>query len=217
MTAKEVTAVKLSDPILTVSPGVHGKVLSVLARTDTPLTGRTIASLVPNASLSGVQKVLKDLVRNGIVRLEPAGKAQLHTLNREHLAYPAVHSLVHLRDELIARISSEATSWNLPAVAVWLFGSAARGEAEPGSDIDILLIRPDNLDDSDPAWLLQVDTLSDHITRWTGNGCEILELSTVDVEDMVRRDERLIAELRRDAIRLVGAAPRQTLHRKVDR
>lgn len=216
---KVVTRMRFSEPILDISPGLHGRVLATLARTDRPLTGRAVASLVrPQASHAGVRRVLNDLVLNGIVRVEPAGSARLYLLNRDHLAYPAVDILVNLRDVLIARVTAEAEAWGLPAVAVWMFGSAARGEAEPGSDIDILVVRPDDVDDdSDPAWLQQVDTLSDHISRWTGNGCEILELSATDLKDMIRRDERLVDELRRDAIPLVGTSPRQILSRRKTR
>ena len=209
---------QLSRPISSVSPGLHGGVLAVLARTDKPLTGRTVAALVrPAASLSGVQKVLDDLARQGIVRAEPAGRAKLYTLNREHLAYPAIHALVHLWEELITRIAAEASTWEVPAVAVWLFGSAARGEGGPNSDVDLLVIRSESVDDTEPTWLRQVETLSEQVTAWSGNDCQVLELSSAELEDFMKRDERLVAELRRDAIPLVGARPRRLLSTTADR
>lgn len=209
---------KMSNTLTLVAPGLHGGVLAVLARTEKPLTGRAVALLVqPRASLSGVQKVLADLVRNGLLRTEPAGRAKLYTLNREHVAYPAVHTLVHLREELLTRIRAEAAAWELPAVALWMFGSAARGEAGPESDIDLLVVRHGDGDDADPSWLQQIDMLSMHVTAWTGNGCEILEMSEAELGAAIQRDDRLIAEVRRDAIHLAGARPRSALRRRVTR
>ena len=115
---------QLSEPILAVSPSLHGRVLAVLARTDRPLTGRTVASLVRDGSISGVQKTLDDLVRNGVVIAQPAGRAKLHSLNKEHMAYPAVNALAHLREGLIERISAEVDAWELEATAVSWWSSA---------------------------------------------------------------------------------------------
>ncbi|GAA1609248.1 hypothetical protein GCM10009789_74660 [Kribbella sancticallisti] len=204
-----------SEPISTAFPGLHGRVLSVLARTQRALTGRAVAGLLPTpASASGVQKVLDDLVRNGLVIAEPVGRAKLYTLNREHVATPAIEELAHLRERLLSRLQSEAESWEVPAAAVWLFGSAARGQGGPHSDIDILVVRPDEIADADPLWLAQLETLADHATRWSGNRCDIVEYSSSELKRLVRRGERLVTELRRDAVHIAGTSPHKTLNRK---
>jgi predicted nucleotidyltransferase len=206
---------QFSEPLSAVFPGLHGRVLSVLARTEQPLTGRAVAGLlIRPGSTSGVQKVLDDLVRNGVVRVEPAGRAKLYTLNREHIAAPAIEELASLRDRFISRLQSEAQTWELPAAAVWLFGSVSRGQAEPDSDIDILVVRPDETSDSDPRWLAQLETLAEHASRWSGNACEIVEYSSTELKRLVRRGERLVTELRRDAVPVAGSTPHQTLTRK---
>ncbi|MEU0094922.1 nucleotidyltransferase domain-containing protein [Kribbella sp. NPDC006257] len=206
---------QFSEPLSAVFPGLHGRVLTVLAGTDQPLTGRAVAGLLTTpASTSGVQKVLDGLVRNGIVRVAPAGRAKLYTLNREHLAAPAIEELTSLRDRFISRLRSEAQTWELPAAAVWLFGSASRGQAEPDSDIDILVVRPDGTSEEDPRWLAQLETLAEHASRWSGNACEIVEYSSTELKRLVRRGERLVTELRRDAVPVAGFTPHQTLTRK---
>lgn len=205
---------KFSEPISAVAPGLHGRVLSVLARTDKALTGRAIASLVrPMASHRGTQRVLDDLVHNGLAKAEPAGRAKLYTLNRRHLAAPAVETLVNLRDEFRARMATAVDSWRTPADAVWLFGSAARGDAGPDSDVDVFVLRPDGVGDSDEGWHDQLDALADDITGWTGNHCEILELSRSELAELTAPDERLVAELRQDAVIVSGAPPRKLLGR----
>jgi predicted nucleotidyltransferase len=45
--------------------------------------------------------------------------------------------------------------------AAWLFGSAARGDARPDSDIDVLVI----LDAADAATLRKVYTVADRLSR----------------------------------------------------
>ncbi|MEV8374706.1 nucleotidyltransferase domain-containing protein [Kribbella sp. NPDC056861] len=206
---------EFSDPLSSTFPGLHGRVLSVLVRTDRALTGRGVAELLhPPASYSGVQKVLDGLVRSGLVLAEPAGRAKLYTLNREHVAAASIGELASLRDRFISRLQAEAGTWEVPAVAVWLFGSSSRGEGGPDSDIDLLVVRPDEVSDSDPRWLVQLETLAEHASRWTGNRCEIVEYSSGELQRLVRRRERLVTELRRDALPIAGASPRQTLTRK---
>jgi predicted nucleotidyltransferase len=206
---------KFPEPISSVFPGLHGRVVSVLARTNTPLTGRAVSTLLTTpASVSGVQKVLDDLVLNGVVRSEPAGRAKLYTLNREHVAYPGIKELTSLRETFISRLTAEAQAWEIPAAAVWLFGSTARGQGGPESDVDILVVRPDAIDDSDPVWLRQVETIREHATLWSGNACEILEFGARELKEFVGRGERLVADLRKDAISLAGAPPRQSLTRR---
>jgi predicted nucleotidyltransferase len=203
------------EPMSSVVPGLHGRVLGVLARTEQPLTGRAVAGLLRSpASPSGVQKVLDDLVKNGIVITEPAGRARLYTLNRQHVAYQAIDQLARLRELLLDRIKAEAKSWAVPAKAIWLFGSTARGQGGTDSDLDLLVVRPDEIDDSDPRWLEQLETLSAHASLWSGNSCEVVEYSAQEVRDLIDHGERLVTELRRDAIPIAGSTPRQILNRK---
>ncbi|TDW89114.1 nucleotidyltransferase domain-containing protein [Kribbella sp. VKM Ac-2566] len=203
------------EPMSSVVPGLHGRVLGVLARTDRPLTGRAVAGLLrAPASPSGVQKVLDDLVSNGVVLAEPAGRARLYTLNRDHVAYQAIDQLARLRELLLERIKVEAKTWAVPAKAIWLFGSTARGQGGSDSDLDLLIVRSDDVDDSDPRWLEQVETLSAHATLWSGNSCEVVEYSAQEVQDLISHGERLVTELRRDAVPIAGSTPRQVLNRK---
>ncbi|MEV0288488.1 MULTISPECIES: nucleotidyltransferase domain-containing protein [unclassified Kribbella] len=203
------------EPVSSVVPGLHGRVLGVLARTDKPLTGRAVTGLLRiSASPSGVQKVLDELVRNGIVLSEPAGRAKLYTLNRDHVAYSAIDTLARLRELLLERLKAEAESWAVPAKAVWLFGSTARGQGGTDSDLDLLVVRPDEVDESDPRWLQQVETLTDRATLWSGNACQVVEYSAQEIRDLIDRGERLVSELRRDAVPVAGRSPQRTLTRK---
>ena len=208
----------LSHPFTTVCPGARGGVLAVLAHTEKPLTGRTVASLTqPHASLRTVQVTLDDLVLHGVVLREHVGRAHLYTLNRNHLAAPAVLALANLRHELMARMRTELSTWVVAPDATWMFGSAARGDAEVNSDIDLLIVRPDRVGDGDQPWLQQVVTISEHVHDWTGNACEVLELSVSELNAAIDSGERLMADLRRDAVHVTGRKPRETLRLRAPR
>ncbi|MEV4260783.1 nucleotidyltransferase domain-containing protein [Kribbella sp. NPDC049584] len=151
---------------------------------------------------------------NGVVIAEPAGRARLYTLNRDHVAAAAIDQLARLRDVLLERIKAEAETWTIPAKAIWLFGSTARGQGDADSDLDLLIVRPDDVDDSEPGWVEQVETLSAHASLWSGNSCEVIEYSAQEIRDLINHGERIVTELRRDALPIAGRTPQQTLNRK---
>jgi predicted nucleotidyltransferase len=197
-------------PIRSVIPGVQGLVLGVLANTTTPLTGRAVAGLLDgDAAVSGVSRVLGQLVEAGLVTCEPAGRANLYALNRRHVAAAAIEGLAGQRDELLRRIRSFLAGWDPPLVAAWLFGSMARGDGSAASDIDILLVRPDTIDDD--RWVAQTMALAAEVRAWSGNACEIVDVTEVELGRLVGAGDPLIAALRRDALELAGESPRRLL------
>ena len=192
----------LSRPIAVVAPGLRGGVLTVLVRTDRLLTGRAVASLVrPRASAAGVQKVLEDLVVQGLVMREGAGSAWLYSLNREHLAAKAVLALSQIRDQMVTHLRDELTSWASQPQSAVVFGSAVRGDGGPDSDIDILLVRPDHGAQPVEIWDQQVERLAERVKTWTGNDADLLELSSHELSsdetraavDVARREGILLA------------------------
>jgi predicted nucleotidyltransferase len=124
--------------------------------TSLPLTGRQVAARVPHRSQEAVSVALDRLVGQGIVHRQEPGRAYLHTPNYEHLA---VAALVGLRAALIDRLRTHLSAWSPPPHHASLFGSTARGDGDAGSDVDLLIIRPDAVDDEDAAWRRQVDDL----------------------------------------------------------
>lgn len=196
----------VSRPISTVIPGLAGPILHVLARTEQPLTGSAIAAVIghDDASRAGVNKALKSLITGGLVHCQPAGRANLYTLNRRHLAAPAIIALSDLRSTLLGHIRALVESWSLQPDAAWMFGSAARGDGSASSDIDLLLVRSDRIDPDSPTWAAQAAALVEHVHLWTGNRCELLEYSVDELAALARRSDPIIDSLRRDAITVVG-------------
>lgn len=209
----------LTHPMQSVIPSAHGAVLGVLARTEEPLSGRRVADLTrPKFTQTRVNDVLQQLAASGIALRESRPPSNLYRLNREHVAAEGILALAGMWATLLGRMRAELENWSVPPKAAWLFGSAARGEAGQDSDIDILLVRPvDALESEGTAavWQRQTDALSEHVTAWAGNSCEVLEMDAPDLRAAVERDDRLIRDLREQAVVLAGRDARSTLRRKV--
>jgi predicted nucleotidyltransferase len=168
------------------------------------LTGREIARLVGRPSHSGVLDVLHRLAEHGLVERQEAGRALLFTLNRDHLAAPAVELLASMRHELFSRLRRAIENWEVAPSHVSLFGSVARGEGGTRSDIDLFVVRPSNLGTEDSRWRSQVDDLAVSVFRWTGNRAGIAEVAEDEVERLFREDLPIVGELSSDAIVLAG-------------
>ncbi len=176
-----------------------------------PLTGREVARLTGRTSHSGVLDVLSRLTEHGLVTRVELNRAFLYVLNRDHLAAPAVDILVGMREELINRITRELNTWQIAPVHISLFGSSARGDGDTHSDIDILVIRPSDVDEDEPAWRAQVDGLSAQIHRWTGNYAAIVERLESQIAQLLADERPILAALRSDAIVLCGSDIRALL------
>jgi DNA-binding transcriptional ArsR family regulator len=202
----------LSAPHLAVLPKSDGGVLSVLAGTDRPLSGREVARL-SGGSRSTVARVLRRLAEHGVVKVQEAGAgvALLYSLNREHVASDPLVDLLDLRRRLFDRLAAEFDGWPLPPLHASVFGSAARGDGGTASDIDLFIVRPSTILADDAGWRSHIDRLPHLIVIWTGNHAGIAEVSVDDVARLEREGATIVEDLRRDAITLAGYPLRELL------
>ena len=202
----------LSSPMSSVIPHSYSPVLAVLARAGRPLSGRQVAGLVDGrVGRSRVNAVLGELTASGIVLCSSHPPALLYELNREHVAAPLVVGLADLRAALFHRMRESLGEWPVPPAALWVFGSAARGDGSVDSDIDVFVLRPDD-EPADDVWSAQLDDFSSKVGRWSGNSCSVLEMTRAELARAVGEGDRIVDELRRDACWIAGAAPEATLH-----
>ena len=224
--------VDLTDPTRAMTPTLDGPVLAVLAQAGKPLTAGEVAAQTPRGSEIGVRKCLARLVEQGIVSATEMGRNRVHELNREHLGAPVAGLLAGLRLELWNRFRKTLGTWNPKPVYGCVFGSAARGDGDAQSDIDLLLVHAPlpgekvprrrsigldavagfaaefttvQLTDRQLArWQRQVDQLRALVRGWTGNPLQVLEMSTFQWADQQRRQGALFVEISRDAVAIVG-------------
>lgn len=119
------------------------RVLRVLARFPAKeFTGRELAAEAGTSPPNTIQ-ALNGLRAHGLVERRTVGRAQLWRFRREHaLAAP-------LRGVFAAEKTASERPWGIVTVAlsqipgverIALFGSVARGDERPDSDIDLLVI-----------------------------------------------------------------------------
>jgi len=202
--------VDVSRPYTAVSSGIDIEVLVALAGTTRPLTGRRVAELVGH-SQRGVLTVLDRLVEHGLVLRTAAGRALMHELNRDHLAAPAVELLAGMRAELVGRLREAFADWKVAPVHASIFGSAARGDGNTRSDVDLFVVRPASVDEEAAVWRSQVDGLIADVHSWTGNHAAIIEQAEPDLKRLQRSKPPVLKNLRRDGIDLVGTSLREVL------
>lgn len=195
---------ELQRPFRTITPTVDGDVLAVLARADAEFTPPQVHRLVGRYSVDGIRKALTRLAQQGIVARRRAGNAVLYTLNREHLATPAVVALATLRDTLIERIRERIDGWPHRCVYAALFGSAARGTMRPDSDIDIFVVRATDADADAEEWRRQVEDLRHEVSLWTGNDTRVLEYAEDEVTRGLRVGDGVLLDVEAEGIRLAG-------------
>jgi predicted nucleotidyltransferase len=189
---------------MSLAPTLDSEALRVLAGTTYPLTGREIARLAAHGSQRGIAAALDRLVTQGLVLRQEAGAAALYTLNRSHLAAPAAETLAGMRDELYRRLREAITAWEVQPVHASMFGSAARGDGDTSSDIDLLIVRPKVTDEDDLTWRAQLSKLAEYVYAWTGNRAATIELGEEELDQLRRSRSSILTDLRSDAISLAG-------------
>lgn len=197
---------QLQHPFRTVTPTVDGDVLGVLAGADAAFTAPQVHRLLGARSEAGVRKALNRLAEQGIVRAGRVGQAVAYQLNRRHLAAKHVLGIARLHQELLDAIRHAVSQWHEQPEFVALFGSLARRQMRPDSDIDVLVVRPDHLDGGDRTWLGQLDDLSDDITAMTGNETRILELSAAQTQAALAEGQQVVEDVHNHGVRVHGPA-----------
>ena len=182
-------------PWADVMAGARGAVLATLVQLEAPVTVRALARHA-GVSPQGALRLVDELATAGVVQVHPAGRSLMVGLNRDHLAAEPLVALVSLRARLVERICDELVGWDELAGA-WLFGSAARGDGDRDSDIDLLLVAGRSLDSD--GWAQRTARLADRVRAWTGNPVQLVEHSRRSFAALVRENNPLA-----DAIRLEG-------------
>lgn len=207
----------LSRPLATLLPAAEAGALTVLAGTEAPLTGRSIAELAGERSHPSTLRALNRLVEQGLVSVQSAGRANLYRLNRDHLMAPTVLELARAGERLRDYLVEAITSWEVPCLLAALYGSVARGHAGPASDIDLLVVRAELLTPpQQQTWDAQLVELETAVNASTGNHLSLLETTLPDLRRAQASGEPIFQSWRDDAIRLVGT-PLSKLLRDYDR
>ena len=190
-------------PVEAVIPGAQGRILSVLVETTAPLNLRTLARLA-DVSLAQASRVMPGLVELGLVERQEVPPSSLFLLARSNVAAQAIVELARSRDNALEQIGAAAAALRVRPEAVIVFGSFARGEAHSDSDIDIVIVRPDSIDEDDDPWQTSLDEWRTGIIVLTGNPVEIVEVSLTEAKSKLNGRSKLWRSIRREGITVYG-------------
>ncbi|BAH48251.1 MULTISPECIES: nucleotidyltransferase domain-containing protein [Rhodococcus] len=193
----------LIRPLQTVTPTLDGDVLSALAAaSEATFTTGQLHRVLHHHSEEGIRKVLQRLSKQGTVLSSRVGNAFVYQLNREHLAFPHVVGLADLSGEFLRRLEARLAGWEIPPVYAAVFGSAARGTMTIDSDIDIFLVRPDDV--AEEEWDEQVAELMAEVTRWTGNDARDLQFAQSEIAGR-GTDEPVLRDVVKEGLTVAGS------------
>jgi len=198
-------------PLRSIIPTIDAPVLTVLAGTMRPLSGRRVAALA-GASHPAVGAVLARLAEAGLVTATPQGSSVLYVANRDHLAWPAIEGLTRLRGAALDLMSDCIGSWPIAPRTALLFGSFARADGDDSSDIDLLLVPPEvpvgvsAAEQWRQRWDSQVGSLRERVERATGNHVQVLEEDVSKLSRRVLASDPILESWRADGLVMGGTA-----------
>jgi len=191
------------QPIETLIPGVQGRVLGALARTETEMTIRTVARLA-GVSPQQASVIIAELVSMGLVARREAGSSALVCLDRENEAARIVLALSQLRESVMGRLSELAHAISPPPKSLIVFGSFARSETIATSDLDVLAIRAKEVAADDNDWIDALGAWERVARRIVGNPVNMMVVSADEVPALLRRRSGPWRTIASEGVVLVG-------------
>lgn len=181
-----------------------------MAGTTADLNVRTLAR-VAGVSPAQASRVLPGLVELGLVERRDVPPSSLFRLVRAHVAAVAILALADGPDAVVRQMASEASVLPVVPVSVIVFGSFARGEADRHSDVDVVLVRPDEVDEEDEDWVDSVEQWRSQVQTLTGNPVEILEAGAAEVAAKLKGRSQVWRDIRRDGVVAYGLDPTELM------
>jgi predicted nucleotidyltransferase len=190
--------------------GGNVRVLRALAAYGAPLSASQLA-LETGLTPQGVRLVLDGLQAQRIVNVLGTARSQLFVLNADHpFATPlrGLFATEQQRWEQLLQALRDALKAERHVRSAWLYGSVARGEDAPHSDIDIALVmaRPQ------PAVAERVRAALLPLEQSQQVSFSVAAVSEDELAKL-RPGDRWWSELERDAKPLKGSSPQQEMAR----
>lgn len=178
-------------------------VLRVLSRVEVPLSIRQI-SRQAGMNHAGVAEALAQLVELGIVATSEAGRSRIHWLERRNVITREIVLPVFEAEERLFDSALQALRECLPdgLFSALLFGSRARGDAQPASDFDVLVVERDS--PSLEAALRAIDSHTGEMRARLGASVSVLGRTVDEALDLIERGDNFIEGVVRDGIVLAG-------------
>ena len=191
-------------PVEAMIPGVHGRILGVLSRSELEMTIRTAARLA-RASPQQASVVITELVRLGVASRREVGTSALVSLERENLVAQIVLTLANLHQGALDRLIARAQAMSPAPASLTVFGSFVRGEAYAESDLDVLAVRPLDVDAQADAWTDALGRWEASARRIVGNSVNTIVVGFDEIPALLRRRSGPWRAIAREGVVLAGA------------
>lgn len=192
-------------PVEAVIPGVQGRILAILAESTAGLNLRTIARLA-GVSAAQASRVLPELVTLGLVERREAPPSALFTLIDDNIAGRLVRLLSRSREAVLDELGVLAGQMDPNPISAVVFGSLARGEADATSDMDIVLVRPAEVDEDDEPWASSAEGWRASARRLTGNPVRVIEIDETEIARRLRQPTALWADVLHEGVVVHGSS-----------
>ena len=193
----------LSHPEYVILGENRARILHRLAVLSEPASGRRIHDLSGVHTLRSTQRILDELVALGLVQVQRIGPANAYRLNRGHLLWDPIEHILALRATTTSAIEQTIRRATGDAIATAaIYGSVARGEAGPQSDVDVLLLWKEHIPTDRRDAIL--DALDTELRQVTGNPAQVLAITHAELARLVAHNDPLIQSLRTDGRTVTG-------------
>lgn len=189
----------LSEPYDLALTRATAAVMRVLTGAEASFSIRQIARIaeitVPQAA-----RVIEYESARGLVLVDIAGRSKMCRFNNEHIGANSIVELLTLRERMIQLMRSEISLWAIQPLHSSLFGSAARGSGDTESDLDVLLVRPEEAPTAE--WEQQKYLSATLLRRKIGNSISWFDISLSELSTARVADETIVSEWEREGISL---------------
>lgn len=138
---------------------------------------------IPQAS---VHRNVRSLFENGLLARKRIGKANLYSLNSEHVLCPALGRLFEEERNLLKMLKetiAEEVSGVPEVKLVVLFGSVIKGRERAESDVDVLIVTEGRKDETEE----KLEGLSSIVEMKFGNPVSLLIKEESELKDLQKR------------------------------
>lgn len=189
----------LTEPHDLVMSRSTAAVLKVLIGAEASFSIRQIARIA-EISVPQAMRIVNHGSDRGLILVEQAGRSRMCRFNRDHLAASAMVQLITLRAQMIQVIGDEISTWAIKPMHSSLFGSAARGDGGVGSDLDVLIVRPEEVPEN--QWEEQKYVSGLNLKKKIGNAVSWFDVSLVELKTAMEASEPIFSEWKKDGISL---------------
>jgi predicted nucleotidyltransferase len=165
-------------------------------------------------STRAVQLSLRALEEMGVIRSLGSGRTRLYRRRRSHPLSPILLELFREEenrfDAIVGKIREAAEACHPRLSAAWIYGSVARGEDDPASDLDLAVVAAVNDAPEVEHRLREALRRAEEELAFRAS---VIALGADDVVQLAAQADPLWINLRANALTIFGGSPEVLLER----